>query len=359
MTRRGITFGVATVLLVAMVIIATRLTVPYVVLVPGPVTDTLGRIPASDTNDGKPGGEVIQIAGAKVQPTDGHLYMTTVGIIPGSCSDHPTLWEAVKAWFNSTEAVEPQQVECPPGVSSATVQQQGVQQMTESQVNAVYAALTELGYHSTGNSVFITSVTAGVPAASVLEPNDVIESANSTRITDAQQLVALIQHLTPGDTVSLVIDRDGQPKTRQVRTTRNSDGKAHLGIGVENRPTFNGISVSIGIDPNVIGGPSAGTALALGIIDKLTPGGLTGGRTIAGTGTVSRSGKVGPIGGIQQKIAAAVRAGASVFFAPASECADAKSAAPSSLTLVSVTTLSGAVQALEAIKSGSNNFPHC
>ncbi|MGN6473250.1 MAG: S16 family serine protease, partial [Mycobacteriales bacterium] len=128
---------------------------------------------------------------------------------------------------------------------------------------------------------------------------------------------------------------------------------------IDARPTFNGINVTIGIDPNAVQGPSAGTALALGIIDKLTPGGLTGGRTIAGTGTISRRGKVGPIGGIQQKVAAAVKAGATVFFAPASECADAKAVAPSSLTLISVTTLHGAVQALEAIKSGSDAFPHC
>jgi Lon-like protease len=91
----------------------------------------------------------------------------------------------------------------------------------------------------------------------------------------------------------------------------------------------------------------------------LTPGGLTGGRTIAGTGTVDGYGTVGPIGGIQQKVAAAVKAGASVFFAPASECADAKSAAPSSLTLIKVDTLRTIVTALQTIKAGRTDFPHC
>jgi PDZ domain-containing protein len=358
MTRRGLTFGIALTLFLAMFILAARLPVPYVVLVPGPVTDTLGQTTASDSITGK-AGDVIEISGAKVQPTDGHLYMTTVGLIPGDCNDHPTLWEAVKAWFNSSEAVEPHQVQCPPNVSSATVQQQGVDEMTESQSNAVYAALTELGYHATGNAVFVGSVQAGLPAASVLKPNDEIVSANGTSIDGAQQLVTLVQGLSPGATVALVVERAGERKNLQVATVKNTDGTTHLGIGIETRPTFNGINVTIGIDPNVIEGPSAGTALALGIIDKLTPGGITGGRTIAGTGTVTRLGKVGPIGGIQQKIAAAVDAGASVFFAPASECADAKAVAPSSLMLVSVTTLHSAVLALEAIKSGSSNFPHC
>jgi Lon-like protease len=327
--------------------------------VPGPVTDTLGKIPASDTTTGRPGGDVIQISGTKVQPTTGHLDLLTVGIIPGSCSERPTLWQAVKAWFKSDETVEPQQVQCPPGVSSSTVQQQGVTEMAGSQVDAEYAALTELGYHSTGNAVFIDSVTSGTPAASVLDANDMVDSVNGTKVTSADQAVKLVQASTAGASLTIVVTRNGQTHTFAVRTTRGSGGKSRLGITISDRPTFNGINVTIGIDPNVIGGPSAGTALALGIIDKLTPGGLTGGRTIAGTGTVSRTGKVGPIGGIQQKIAAAVHAGATVFFAPSSECADAKAAAPSSLTLVRVSTLSGAVAALEAIKAGNNDFPHC
>jgi PDZ domain-containing protein len=358
MTRRAMTFGIAATLLVAMIILVLRLPVPYVILVPGPVTDTLGQVPAADTTNGVTS-DVIHITGAKVQPTDGHLYMTTVGLIPGSCSDDPTLWDAIKAWFSSSEAVEPHQVQCPPGVSSAKVQQQGVDEMTQSQSDAVYAAFTELGYHFTGNADFIQAVKPGVPAAKLLEPNDEIVSVNSTTAPGLKQLAALIQSTTPGDKISVVVERGGARETVAVPTVRGSDGKAELGITIASRPTFNGVSAAIGIDPNVIGGPSAGTALALGIIDKLTPGGLTGGRTIAGTGTVSRTGKVGPIGGIQQKIAAAVDNHASVFFAPASECADAKAVAPSSLTLVSVTTLHGAVAALEAIKSGSSNFPHC
>jgi PDZ domain-containing protein len=358
MTRRGMTFAIAGVLFFAMLIIAAKLPVPYVVLVPGPVTDTLGQTTAGDSITGKPG-DVIEISGAKVQPTTGHLYMTTVGLIPGDCNDHPTLWDAMKAWFSSSEAVEPHQVQCPPGQSSAAVNEQGVNDMTQAQSDAVYAALTELGYHSTGNAVFIGSVMPGVPAASVLKPNDEIISVNGTAITGTQQLISLVQDVAPNGTVTLVVERAGKDQTVQARTTRGGDGKARLGIDIESRSTFNGINVSIGIDPNVIEGPSAGTALALGIIDKLTPGGITGGRTIAGTGTIDRSGKVGPIGGIQQKIAAAVSAGASVFFAPASECADAKAVAPSSLKLVSITTLHGAVLALQAIKNGSDDYPTC
>jgi PDZ domain-containing protein len=97
----------------------------------------------------------------------------------------------------------------------------------------------------------------------------------------------------------------------------------------------------------------------LGIIDKLTPGSLTGGRTVAGTGTINAFGIVGPIGGIQQKIAAAAKAGATVFLAPAGECADARAAAPKSMTVVKVDTLKTALSALKAIAAGSTAFAHC
>jgi PDZ domain-containing protein len=358
-TRRTTTLVLATALLLGLVLVGAFLRVPYVVLVPGPVTDTLGRIPATDTTNNQPGGPVIEISGAKVQPSSGHLYLTTVGIIPGSCSQNPTLWQAIRAWWRKTETVEPKAAQCPPDQSSQQVQQEGIGEMSTSQTNAITAALTELGYHPTGSKVSIASVVSGVPASKLLEARDLIESINGAPVTTSGQVIRIVQALKPGTSLRLGINRHGQNLTLNVRTYKGPDGKAHIGIEPATISTFNGVSVSIGIDPNVIGGPSAGTALALGIIDKLTPGGLTGGRTIAGTGSLTATGKVGPIGGIQQKIAAATAAGATVFFAPASECHDAKAVAPSSMQLISVKTLSGAVQALEAIKRGSTAYPHC
>jgi Lon-like protease len=107
MTRRATTLVVALVLLLALVGVARFVKVPYVILLPGPVTDTLGNVPAADTADGQPGGPVISISGAHTQPTSGHLYLTTVSETPGRCDTHPTLWQAVKAWFSSTQTVEP------------------------------------------------------------------------------------------------------------------------------------------------------------------------------------------------------------------------------------------------------------
>jgi PDZ domain-containing protein len=359
MSRRTVTLGVAGFLLVVLVVVAFVIRVPYIILLPGPVTDTLGNIPASDTATGKAGGPVIQISGAPTHATDGHLYMTTVEELPGDCNTDPTLWEAVKAWFSSTQTVEPRQVVCPPGQTTQAVQQQDAQQMEQSQSDAVTAALFELGYHPTSQHVTIGSVNPGVPAAQVLQNADVVLAINGTAVSTLADVHREVAKVAPGDPITLTIERNGKTKTVHTTTVRGEDGKSEIGFTPDRTATFDGLKVHIGIDPNVIGGPSAGTALALGIIDKLTPGGLTGGRTIAGTGTVDGFGTVGPIGGIQQKIAAAAKAGASVFFAPASECSDAKAAAPGSLTLVKVATLQGAVQALDTIKSGGTSFPHC
>ncbi|MFJ5225703.1 S16 family serine protease [Streptomyces sp. NPDC088400] len=111
-----------------------------------------------------------------------------------------------------------------------------------------------------------------------------------------------------------------------------------------------------------IGGPSAGLLFALGIVDKLdgdgSGGDLTGGRTIAGTGTITGDGKVGPVGGVSLKTQAAGRDGATVFLVPQAECADAKSELPEGMRLVPVTTLKGAVSSLRALEKGGK-VPSC
>jgi len=107
-----------------------------------------------------------------------------------------------------------------------------------------------------------------------------------------------------------------------------------------------------------IGGPSAGLMFALGIIDKLTPGNLTGGRFIAGTGEIAANGAVSPIGGIQQKMAGARAAGATIFLTPAANCPDTAGAVPQGLRLVKVSTLAGAMRDLKALSAGGS-VPSC
>jgi Lon-like protease len=354
MSRRGLTFVLAGTILAALVVLASVLPVPYIVLVPGPVTDTLGKVPGTNR-------PVVSVQGAQTYSTSGHVYLTTVGVLPASCDEHPTLLQALRAWFNSDEAVEPHQVQCPPGESSSSVQQHNEQDMSNSQLDAVTAALLHLGYKPSSEQVIVSDITANTSAAKVLQTGDVIKSVDGHAITNIAMVHQLIQAVKPGDPVAMTIDRNGATTDVRVKTFEATDGthRTLIGVSLDLHATFDKPHVKIGIDPAQVGGPSAGLAFALGIVDELTPGDLTGGKTIAVTGTIDGLGNVGPIGGIQQKIAGAKHNGATVFLAPASECRDARAAAPSSMTVVKVTTLSGALDALKAITSGSSDYPRC
>jgi PDZ domain-containing protein len=125
--------------------------------------------------------------------------------------------------------------------------------------------------------------------------------------------------------------------------------------------TDDGIEVTLKLAD--VGGPSAGLLFSLGIIDRLdgdgSGGDLTGGRTIAGTGTIDADGKVGAVGGVALKTQAARRDGATVFLVPKAECSDAKSELPKGLRLIPVSTLKGAVSALTALEKGDGSVPGC
>lgn len=125
--------------------------------------------------------------------------------------------------------------------------------------------------------------------------------------------------------------------------------------------TDDGIEVTLKLAD--VGGPSAGLLFSLGIIDRLdgdgSGGDLTGGRTIAGTGTIDADGKVGAVGGVALKTQAARRDGATVFLVPKAECSDAKSELPEGLRLIPVSTLKGAVSALTALEKGDGSVPSC
>jgi Lon-like protease len=341
-----LTAGVAATILVAL---AWVLPVPYVVLVPGPVTDTLGRVGST---------EVISVTGAQTYDDSGHLYLTTVGVIPGSCDKNPTLEDAMRAWFDRHQAVQPKQAICPPGESSQSVAQQNADDMTQSQQDAVTAALLYLHYKPVTQQISVGDISATAPAAAVLRDGDLILSIDETAVTGLDQLHTLINARPAGSTLTIAIDRHGRHIDVRAKTYSDS-GRTLVGFTPDLHATFTGVEVKIGIDPNSVGGPSAGLAFTLGIIDKLTPGSLSGGRTVAATGTIDGFGHVGEIGGIQQKVAGATRRGATVFLAPAGECAQARAAAPKSLVLVKVDTLTTAVKALQSIAAGRTDFPSC
>lgn len=329
--------------LVALVLLLIGLTLPvrYVELVPGPVTNTLGKRP-----DGTP---IITVKGRATYPTSGHLDLTTVGV-RGGPSGQLTLAQAVVGWFDRQAAVLPQDVIYPPGESEQVVEQQNTQEMVDSQQEAITAALTNLKVPFR-IEVMVALVSKGTPADGRLKAGDVITSVDGSAVTNANTLRTLIGRRTPGQSVSLGILRAGKALRVVLITIPDPQNTKRpiIGVSTTERPNP---PFTVAINLKDVGGPSAGLMFTLGIIDTLTPGELNGGRHIAGTGTIDTAGKVGPIGGVAQKVVAARHVGATVFLTPVENCAAAKRNRPGGLQLVRVASLSDALSRLADLRAG-------
>lgn len=345
MSRRALTLLVASLLVLILAVVGAILPVPYVVLQPGPTINTLG------TFRGRP---IIQVQGHRTFPATGHLDLVTVAYQggPGNPID---LFTALRAWFDPESAVVPEETLFPPNQSARQVEQDNVREMTDSQAMATAAALRELKipYRTV---VSVAEVRPNTPAARALRVGDVIIAVDGTAVTGPSAAADRIGARPPGRKVTLTVQRAGRTFPVTLPTVAGGDGRAVVGVVVEPKFQF---PFTVKINVGDIGGPSAGMMFALGLIDKLTTGDLTGGRFIAGTGTIDPSGQVGPIGGIQQKMAGARAQGATIFLTPAANCKDALADVPKGLRLVKVETLDGALQALRAIRTGHGTVPTC
>jgi PDZ domain-containing protein len=253
--------------------------------------------------------------------------------------------------------VVPTRVLYPPTETAQQATQQDAEDMSQSQDAAKVAALRYLGFTLTAGAD-VVGFSSGSPAKSVLKIGDVIVGIDGKATPTVQAVTDAIGLHKPGDIVPMSVSRDGTALTLQVplETTAGSDGKPKIGVTVSDsyaKP----FRIDIGLSG--VGGPSAGMAFALGIIDKVGGQDLTGGHIVAGTGTIDEAGNVGAIGGVAQKMEGARKAGATVFLVPKDNCGDALKAVPKGLRLVSVTTLSGAVQALETLAAGKTDVPTC
>ncbi|HEY6797384.1 MAG TPA: PDZ domain-containing protein [Kineosporiaceae bacterium] len=313
------------------------LPVPFVVERPGPAINTLG------SEGGHP---LISVSGHPSYPAKGALDLTTVTVAGGPGSKL-LLLEALHAWFDSTLTVVPRDLVYPPGQSPETSRAQDQQDMVTSQESATVAALHELGI-AVPATLTIHSIDPAA-GATPLRPHDVILAVDGVAVPDLDTLTARMRLVQPGSTAVVTVRRDGADQVVRAPTHASSSHRAVLGVRVD--PAFHlPFQVTIRIDN--VGGPSAGMMFALGIIDLLTPGDLTGGQQIAGTGTIDTDGTVGPIGGIRQKMDGARRAGASWFLAPADNCPEVLGHLPDGLHVARVTSLHEARQAVEKIAAG-------
>jgi PDZ domain-containing protein len=318
---------------------------PYVIYSPGPATNVLGSVG---------GRQLISVTGRQSYPTTGALDMTTVEIFGGP-GHRLSLLEVAQAWVSRTDAVVPERQVYPPGQTQQEVEKETAAEMTDSQEQATAAGPRELGL--TGpETIRVAEVQSGGPAASGIKAGDVITGFNGTPVSDSSALRAAITALKSGTKVTVRVRRDGAQMDLSTTTT-SSDGRTVLGVGLD--PQFQ-FPVQVSFGTKDVGGPSAGMMFALGIYDLLTPGPLTGGMKVAGTGTIDSRGEVGPIGGIQQKLVGARRAGARWFLAPASNCNEVVGHVPDGLRVVRTSTLHESRLAVEAIAAGrGQSLPSC
>jgi PDZ domain-containing protein len=232
--------------------------------------------------------------------------------------------------------------------------------MRQSKDAAVLVALEKLGYHvtPTQTGALIVTIDHGTPADGVLQVGDTIVAVDGQPVTSRDQLVQVLGARKPGDQVTISVeDPNGNRRDTSVTLANHPDkpGTGFLGVAAEDRLNYPSLPFDVSIDSQRIGGPSAGLAFTLGLLDELTPGDLTGGQEIAATGTISPDGTVGEIGGVEQKVTTVHRAHIPYFMVPTEDAPAAQKNAPSDVKIVPVHTLDDALAFLGSL--GGSGLP--
>lgn len=345
---------IVVVLLVASVAILNLVNVPKVIYRPGPAYDALGQVEGTD---------VISVNGIPTYPTSGTLEFTTI-TLSGGPRFPVSAWEWLGAHFDPSSAIANEKDVFPSNVTPAEVREQNLELMTNSQQQAAVVALRAIGT-AVPEEVKVAQVLKNAPADGILKVNDEIVNVNGTDIVTPDDLRAVLQTVTPGDEAQFTISRSGKTQEIDVPTGDAQDtspdptAESRTIIGILPVSDFE-VPYDITINAGSVGGPSAGLMFSLAIYDTITEGELTGGRDVAGTGTIDSEGDVGPIGGIAQKLIGAHDAGADFFLAPAGNCTEVVGHIPDGLKVAKVATFDDARDVIEAIaKDRDAPLPQC
>jgi PDZ domain-containing protein len=335
------------VLIGAIVIAGFLIHLPKVIISPGTATPL-------DAN-------VVQISGAPTYTdTSGTIRFLTVQV-----STHdPNVWRVVTAWLDPDRDVEDRGT-----VQGCLTDEENrefnTELMDQSQNDAKYVALTRLGYAVPANpvQVRVAEVCSDAPAHDKLQTGDQVLAVDGSAIAEASEVRALVQKHRPGDPVAVSYDRNGVTRTTTITAGRvhsegsgpnahqtclptrdSTKGIACLGVAPQEFITYD-FPVDVKINTERVGGPSAGLAFTLAIIDDLTPGSLTGGKRVAATGTIQPDGSVGEVGGVEQKAITARTNGVQLMIVPKAEVRDARRGA-GDVRVVGVDDVDGALAAL-------------
>jgi PDZ domain-containing protein len=345
----AITLSVVGGLLVVIVIAGFFIHLPYVIIAPGDAT------PLDE--------HVVTVDGAPTYDHHGNVVFLTVQV-----SNHdPNLWRLVASWLDSDREVVNREtaVGCLSDAENTTI---NTQLMDQSQNDAKRVALTRLGYTVDADppQISIVEVCPGAPAFGKLQAGDRVLAIDDHPITTIDDVGPLVQRHRSGEPATVTFSRNGETHTVSVVTGERSrdgqkcrpvradaEGTPCLGVSTQSFTPYR-FPIDVQINTETVGGPSAGLAFALAIIDDLTPGNLTGGNRVAVTGTINGDGIVGPVGGVEQKAITARHNGVKLMIVPREEVKDARAGA-GDVKVVGVHTLDEALAALE--KAGGAPVP--
>ncbi|MCP5025942.1 MAG: PDZ domain-containing protein [Actinomycetia bacterium] len=319
--------------LLAFGVAANFIEAPYYALSPGSVRSTVSR---------------IRVDGTEVFAPTEDVRFTTVSV-----RGRVNLWDLARGWIDPAIDIVPEERIL--GDRDADENRQvSLQLMSDSKGTAVRVALERLGYDvARETGAIVTSFVPDFPAEAVLTLGDVIIEAEGRPVSNNGDLGAVLADMAPGDDITLtLVPLEGGPERVEsfVLAGKEDDPDSpFMGVSIQTRVEVE-LPFPVDIESGDVGGPSAGLAFSLGVLDVLTPGDLTGGVPIAATGTIDASGAIGPVGGVAQKTAAVRRAGIVLFIVPATlsqvEMDGALEQAGDAVRLVPVATLDEALQVL-------------
>lgn len=345
--------GGVVVLLVLAAVIAAQISIPYYVITPG---------------DASPVGQYIEVPQADNHAISGNILLTDVFV-----SQLNALGYLQYRFLNSNNEIYSSADLLGPSTSNAEFVDQGYLQMAQAQSFATAAALSHLGYTVTSSDVgaLVYGIVPGTPAAKALKVAQVITAVDGTPTTSECGLIMALHGHAPGTTVTLSVEQSfindvgsfvsGPVVEKPVTLAKAPKGSvvnfcggppitqtAFVGVEAETQQDWQ-FPVKVTVHTRDIGGPSAGLAMTLGIIDKLSGGHLTGGHVVAATGTIDQNGNVGDVGGVAEKTIAVERAGATVFFVPKVEFKTAESKASPQLHVYAVSNLDQVLRILRRL----------
>ena len=276
---------------------------------------------------------------------DGSLELLTIQL------RSPSLVDAVGAWLSPTRELDQRERVIPSGVDENDYFRIQRQQFERS-----FRVAVAVGLRAAGEEVefttrpMILSVLRGGPADGALQAGDLVLEVDGTPVSTAEELIAALTDLEPGDEVDLVVDRGrDEPLDLSVTAGRipQLDRPAGIGIGLDT--IANDVELPFDVEleePTGIGGASGGLVFALTVYDLVSEEDLVAGRVVAATGTIGPNGEVGPIGGVREKVAAAEAAGADILLVPAVQAATAQRVADDDLRVVGVRSFQDALRVL-------------